>query len=505
MPYISSATLTTALGRLWATADHMLKIWFTLKQMGMTAEQPVSVTTSSPNDALHRLFFYGNNERLCVPFAHTSRFYTMDTEAGRSIIQTTIRRWIASGSVVGVNPTAYLGITEMQDGSLLVQPSRSYPQGLGYGDDGFALRADGRVAIPLQAFAVWYYRQAELPAAPEVYNALRVRLASDLNLTPAESELIFVEDDPEWELDLQDTPLTDAQVSHLVEAFLATSKKPQRVVIREAFEQHIQRVRSMTSITTGPRWLANDPKVVLKRLVDNGSKAILLYGPPRTGKTRAVDLLMPRNDASRETIQIHEGWGYDELMLGLRPDASGTWEFRPGPLLNAIRDNKKWIVLEEINRTDFSQSIGEVLSLIETAYRGEEHSIQLRNGEQFFIPKDTLIICTMNSLDRSTEEIDDAVLGRMDAVEFVPRVEDLHELLRQNGLDEKHLNTWAELFATILPSYPLGHGYFSGLTPEMDPVSFYLTRIRPVIQKHLSGHRDTELGAIDEKVDQLFS
>ena len=41
MPYITAQSLSIALGKLHATADHMLKIWFTLKQMGMNPGHPV--------------------------------------------------------------------------------------------------------------------------------------------------------------------------------------------------------------------------------------------------------------------------------------------------------------------------------------------------------------------------------------------------------------------------------------------------------------------------------
>jgi 5-methylcytosine-specific restriction protein B len=502
MPYVTAKSLTAALQRLRATANHLLVIWFTLKQMGMTVGNPVSVTTMSPTEALYRLFYYGDKDHLYVPFGHTKRFMTMRSDAARSIVQTNIRRWLSSGSVVTVDPTSYLVIKETEDGSLAVQPGRSYPQGLGFGENGFALEENARVAIPALSFGLWYYRQHEIPDASP--NSIRHLLMRDLSLSPAEFELIFVSDDPAWTPQLQSTALSEKQILQVVESSLENETTGEGIVITESFEHHIQKVKSMTSISTGPRWLNRAPVEQFKKLVDGGAKAILLYGPPRTGKTRAVDLLFPRVSASRETIQIHEGWGYDELVLGFRPDPAGGWSFREGPLLTAVRAGKSCIVLEEINRTEFSQAIGEVLSLLEDAYRGEQNQIRLRNGEHFFIPHTTLIVCTMNSLDKSTEEIDDAVLGRMDAVEFPPRVEDLYRMLHEQGIDEGTSTKFTELFSTIGEYYPLGHGYFAPLKPDTDAVSFYLSRIRPVLQKRLAGHRDIELASIDEKVEQLF-
>jgi len=240
-------------------------------------------------------------------------------------------------------------------------------------------------------------------------------------------------------------------------------------------------------------------------LITTGSKAILLLGPPRTGKTRAVDAVVTRSDEDRVTIQIHDGWGYDELMVSFRPNERGEWNWTRGALLEAIREKKKFVILEEINRTQATQALGEVFSLLEEKYRGEANAIKLRNGDLFFIPEDTTIIATMNTLDKSTEDLDDALLGRFACVEYPPRVEDLITILRTQGLDDEVVNNLSELFASIQQYYPLGHGYFADLKPDVNVIDYYRARVRPVLQSHLKGYRDEDLANIDEKVDQLFN
>ena len=124
--YVSTESLKTSLDNLHGTANHMLKIWFALKQMGMSRGKPVLVTTSSPDDALKRLFSYGNPDGdFFVPFAHTPRFMTMKSDAGRSIIQTSVNRWIDK-TVVETDPTAYLQVTK-EDSGMNVAPNRRYP------------------------------------------------------------------------------------------------------------------------------------------------------------------------------------------------------------------------------------------------------------------------------------------------------------------------------------------------------------------------------------------
>jgi len=76
--YVTADTLTSALRALWGTADHMLKVWFVLKQMGMKLNgAPIRVTTSSPTLALQTLFSFGDPDgKFFVPFAHTPVLFT---------------------------------------------------------------------------------------------------------------------------------------------------------------------------------------------------------------------------------------------------------------------------------------------------------------------------------------------------------------------------------------------------------------------------------------------
>ena len=108
----------------------------------------------------------------------------------------------------------------------------------------------------------------------------------------------------------------------------------------------------------------------------------------------------------------------------------------------------------------------------------------------------------MNTLDRSTEEVDDALFGRLAAIEFPPRVEVLNEMLQEKKVPNDQ--SWRQFFATLQRYHPIGHGYFASLDKDTDPVSFYRTRIRPVLQKHLENYRDDDLRTLDEQFSDLF-
>ena len=394
--YFTEQTIKNAVRDMRGAADHMLKIWFVLKSMGLTKSNSVIVDTSNSTPHLQRLFKSGNSDgSFFVPFAHTERFAKMKSDASRSIIQTNIQRWASSGSVVTVDPTSFLSFDNSTDG-LVVRVGRQYPLGLGHDKTGFA-RDDGqRVNIPLMQFAIWYFAQTDLSdLAPQ---AIINRMKTDLNLDDSECELIFVSKD--IQVEFQETPISDKQLSEICNnAFSAPLTLEAKL---ETNTDYVKRVKNMVTVSEKPAWITASPENQIKDLIEQGERAILLYGPPRTGKTRAIDMLFDRNSADRCTIQLHEGWGYENLITGFFPDKDGNFEWKDGALLRALRGSKKVIVLEEVNRTRLSQALGEVFSLLEAAYRGETHAIELPNGERLSIPEDTIFFFTMNTIDTST-------------------------------------------------------------------------------------------------------
>ena len=111
---------------------------------------------------------------------------------------------------------------------------------------------------------------------------------------------------------------------------------------------------------------------------------------------------------------------------------------------------------------------------------------------------------TMNTVDRSTEDVDDALIGRFSAIEFLPRVEDLTAMLNKRGIPEEIARKIRELYAAVIEVYPLGHGYFAQLKESTNPLFYYITKIRPVLSNHLEGYRPSDLTQVDNIADSLF-
>lgn len=500
--------MKAAIRDLRGSADHLFKIWLTFKRMGLDIDRPaIVVDTANSTTALEFLFGGAlSSGEFFVPFARTPRFMTIKSDASRSIIQTTAQRWASSGSVVTVDPSDYIDFRPTTDGDISVRPGRRYPLGLGHGKNGFAPDEDLRLSVPIHALAAWIGRTTPIPDDADGADFLVNAMLDDLSITAQERDLVFCNDD--LPLSFQGAVLSRDELNTICRAQLDDKSEPVVEMHRESFTEYSRRVRRMSPDLEKPQWLRRNPEDGLGALVEQGHRAILLYGPPRSGKTRLVDRMWPRANANRITIQIHDGWSYEHLIQGMKPGGEGDWDWVDGPLKSAIESGVEIIVLEEANRTALSQALGEVFSLIETAYRGKQNAIVLRNGEPFWIPEETTILFTMNTVDRSTEDIDDALLGRVALLECPASGSALQAMLTEMGVDEEDRTSILELYGEILTVYPLGHGYFADLPQPLDGggvLTHYVSRIRPVLQIALGDSHADELANIDNLVDQLFA
>ena len=213
---------------------------------------------------------------------------------------------------------------------------------------------------------------------------------------------------------------------------------------------------------------------------------LLLQGPPGTGKTflarRLAWLLLAAQDESRiELVQFHPSYGYEDFMLGFRPDAKGRFHLVPGvlPLLcqraAADPDRPYFLLIDEVNRGNVPRIFGELLLLLEADKRGPAHALRLPyappDAPRFFVPDNLYVIGTLNLADRSLSPLDYALRRRFAFVALAPQFgASLRQFLAARQLPQaliEQLCTRMEaLNQTIAddpelgPDFEIGHSYF---------------------------------------------
>ena len=123
-----------------------------------------------------------------------------------------------------------------------------------------------------------------------------------------------------------------------------------------------------------------DLEAMLKRWGEK--KNLILQGPPGTGKTwlakrLAKALIGQKNvpDEQLRIVQFHPALSYEDFVRGYRPSGDGRLALTDGLFLQVVQaaiaqpDVEHVLIIEEINRGNPAQVLGEMLTLLECSKR----------------------------------------------------------------------------------------------------------------------------------------
>ncbi|WP_205525501.1 McrB family protein [Pyxidicoccus trucidator] len=261
---------------------------------------------------------------------------------------------------------------------------------------------------------------------------------------------------------------------------------------------------SVTPATTADLdTLADDlgmARTLVNRIADRARRSgqVILGGPPGTGKTELALRLANALAGDRvrvEKVQFHPSYGYEEFIEGLRPVVKQghlQYEIVPGVFrrlcerARAQPTHQHVLVIDEINRGNLPRIFGELMMLLE---RREETITLPQSKEQFSIPRNIILLGTMNNADRSIALFDLALRRRFHFFELGP--------------DEGVLRAWIErkklplevsaLFQTlnreletagIEPERLIGHSYFMRDSLDADELEeLWATSILPLVRE----------------------
>ena len=251
---------------------------------------------------------------------------------------------------------------------------------------------------------------------------------------------------------------------------------------------------------------------------------------PESTLERYAELRFQRQDSLGGTargrtamVTFHQNYAYEDFVEGIRPKlieassddgdsdsaASGStelaYELRHGifrsicRVADEARSNAKAdgrqtpryvLVIDEINRGNIPKIFGELITLIEPSRRlgaDDETTVTLPySGDAFGVPDNLYIIGTMNTADRSIQQMDTALRRRFTFVEMMPNAN--HDLISEDvdGVNcRKMLRAMNERIALLLDrEHQIGHTYLLNVETMEQLADTFRNRVFPLLQEY---------------------
>ena len=214
-----------------------------------------------------------------------------------------------------------------------------------------------------------------------------------------------------------------------------------------------------------------------------------------------------------EFVQFHASYSYEDFIEGIVPrteDGAIFYEIEDKAFKAFCRKAEQQasqrfvFIIDEINRADLSKVFGEVFTCLE--YRGQPVRL-LYSRDAFLIPSNVVIIGTMNTLDRSTTDVDFALRRRFYFFEVPPSAVRLEQVLTDSGkrrLDQSFRDALKEAFIKTQPDYPLGHAYFKDVTNPDDLKDLWDHQLRPLLKQYFE-FEPAKVRAIERLYSPIWS
>jgi 5-methylcytosine-specific restriction enzyme B len=253
---------------------------------------------------------------------------------------------------------------------------------------------------------------------------------------------------------------------------------------------------------------------ILKRWHEK--KNLILQGPPGTGKTwlakRLAKALIgqksPSDDQLR-VVQFHPSLSYEDFVRGYRPNADGRLALMDGIFLQVVEaarsqpDIEHVLIIEEINRGNPAQVLGEMLTLLESSKRSRADAMELAYrksvGEKVYVPENLYVIGTMNIADRSLALVDLALRRRFAFITLGPcfneawmqwcdvkglATEDIARI--KAAMDALNVEVTAD--RALGPQFQIGHSYLTPMETVRDAKTWFAdvvhTEIGPLLHEY---------------------
>ena len=179
-------------------------------------------------------------------------------------------------------------------------------------------------------------------------------------------------------------------------------------------------------------------------------------------------------------VQFHPSLSYEDFVRGYRPGSDGRLVLTDGLFLQVVEaaraqpDLEHVLIIEEINRGNPAQVLGEMLTLLESSKRTRAEAMELAYskslGEKVYVPDNLYVIGTMNVADRSLALVDLALRRRFAFVNLIPNLNSAwQQWCSSKGIASEEssriktlmeaLNQEVAADRALGPQFQIGHSY----------------------------------------------